>query len=165
MKRHFITPQEKIKLYDHIPACVGASSDYNLQDFISGIGIHAILCQCYRYIEDENVPKLTQGLQQWIRYVMKRFEHRNIALNRQVGGKILSLDEAMVTYNWQYMLHLPVALEKYQSMYQILLQNDLNLLYDTCNTSDQCSVFKAVSRLIDLQFTSTDWKQHQDRLL
>lgn len=159
IQKFFISEEELNSLYAHLPECTGAAQFYNLQSFIKTVGITGILGQCTRLIATENKSDLTNALYQWMRYMIKNFEHKNIAMNGKVNGMILSLEEAVIAYNYQYLMTLPNFFERHGNMYQILSKYDLTFLWHSLALIPRCSIFKAAYRLSQYDFTNSEWRK------
>lgn len=164
LNRFFISRIEKEYLYAQLPECGNSPKDYNLQDFINVIGINAMLYQCLCLMEHENIPKLTKAMQQWIMYIIKNHEHKNIAMSGFVDGMLLTMEEAVLAYNYQYVLNLPDMIAKDGNMYQILIKNDSVALYHALAIYKRCSIFKAAVRLMRIHFTDASWRKNYQQI-
>lgn len=158
LQRYFIAPADLNVIYNKLPPDNIPLKYFSLQQYVEVAGITALLYPFFRYC-DEKPDTMRKTLSKWMKFMFDNFEWKNIALNGKVNSMLLNKMEAVLTYKYQYVLNLDDFVDNTNmTMYEFLQRYDTNFLLNKIKSEKICSIFKAVPRLIQYDFTKDDWK-------
>ena len=157
---YFATPDEVARLLLVLPVAPVSAKNSNLEEYIQRVGISAVMWPFRRIVAVENQAKLNDAVDEWISYVVRNYEWKNLALNGAVGGVYLSQNEARIVYAYQFTLRYQEILrECLNDWINMLRTRELQDLQMDLLSQPRCSIFKGAVRLLALHFNDDSWKQ------